>query len=317
MISILASPKPWHGLAAVHQYNAVKSWLALHPGVEVILYGAAPGTAEACERLGVQHVPHVDATPEGVPYFGAIADHAAEHARCDLQCYVNCDILFTKSLLDATQRVFFKQFLMIGQRIDLAEGVAIDVTNPDFLVEIRNLAEKGMAQLHPPAGSDYFVFPRGLWKGLPPVVIGRGGYDNVLIAFCLKKMIPAIDATPLVLAIHQHHDYSHVAEGASHIFGGDDARTNYSNISNMNGVSIEDVAWLMNGKGIYETKCRGDWARYLVLKSIIYSNSRFLQHLAVITRSLAYKLHLSKPKRYNLFEIIRLFENPKCDNQNI
>jgi hypothetical protein len=85
----------------------------------------------------------------------------------------------------------------------------------------------------------------------------------------------------------------------------------------MNGVSIEDVAWLMNGKGVYETKCRGDWARYFVLKSKIHSNSRCLQNLAVLARAVAYKLHLSKPNRYNLLEILRFFENPKRENQII
>ncbi len=102
-VSILSSPKPWSGIALQNQENAVKSWLALHPDIEVILYGDAPGTAEACKRLGVQHVPDIAATPQGVPYFGAIADHAAIHARHDLQCYVNCDILFTKDILNSIQ----------------------------------------------------------------------------------------------------------------------------------------------------------------------------------------------------------------------
>lgn len=309
MISILASPKPWQGIAETHQYNAVKSWLALHPEVEVTLYGDAEGTAEICRRLGVQHIAHIDATPEGVPYFGAIADHAAKYARYDLQCYVNCDILSTRSLLDAAQHIPFNQFLMIGQRIDLAEGATIDVLKPAVLDDIRGLAEKGMAQLHPPAGSDYFIFPRGIWTELPKVVIGRGGYDNVLIAFCLKNSIPLIDATLAIIALHPLHDYSHVDGGYNDVFSGDDARINYSYINYLNGISLEDADWRMEGTKLKRNLCRGDWARYCVLKNTIRNRKKrtTLLQICRLIRSVAYKCSLSNPTQPSIDDIISGF----------
>lgn len=309
MISILSSPKPWIGLALQNQENAVRSWLALHPEVEVILYGDAEGAAEACARLGVQHVPDIIATPKGVPYFSAIADHAAKYARYDLQCYVNCDILFTKSLLDVTQHIPFKQFLVIGQRIDLAEGIMIDVTNSDVLNELRNLAEKGMAQLHPPAGSDYFLFTRGMWAGLPDIIIGRGGYDNVLIAVCLRRGVPVIDSTLSIVVMHLFHDYNHIDGGVTDVFSGDDAQTNSAHIKDLIGISLEDADWIMEGMKLKKKGCRSDWARHLVLRNTLSREkyAAFLLPISRLIRSAAYKCRLSSPVHTTMDNVLARF----------
>jgi primosomal replication protein N len=308
MISILASPKSWKGLAEVHQYNAVKSWLALHPEVEVILYGDAEGTAEACERLGVQHVPHVDATPAGIPYFGAIAEHAAKYARYDLQCYVNCDILFTKSLLNAFQRIPFNQFLMIGQRIDLAEGVSIDVTAPDFLDKLVLLAEAGKAELHTPAGSDYFLFPRGLWQGLPPVVIGRGGYDNALILFSIKKKLPIIDATHMVPAVHQFHGYTHRDNGEHDVFDGVEATMNKYLAGKHHVPTLIDATWCMNHSGLFRNYARGDWFRFLECYSRFIMREEWLGTSIRQIRRIALRFGFSRQRIITMKDLINSYQ---------
>jgi primosomal replication protein N len=289
-VSILSSPKPWSGIALQSQENAVKSWLTLHPDIEVILYGDAPGTAEACKRLGVQHVPDIAATPQGVPYFGAIADHAAIHARHDLQCYVNCDILFAPGLIEAARCMAFTRFLMIGQRIDLAEGVMITMRGDDWPRQLLALSETGAATLHTSGGSDYFIFQRGMWRNLPPVVIGRGGYDNALIAFCLKKQIPVIDATISVLALHQFHDYGHVKGGASEVFDGQIALFNLANIPVNSIPTLDDAGYLLINGRLVNNYCRGDWLRYYYMKfcyrkiSVLPDTVRLLWRLQIKLR---------------------------------
>ncbi len=306
MISFLSSPKPWTGFVQQHQENAVKSWLALHPDIEVILYGDACGTAEVCKRLGAQHIPDIAATPQGVPYFGAISDHAAKYARYDIQCYVNCDILFTKNLLDATKHIPFSQFLVIGQRIDLAEGVLMDVAKPDILEEMRSLSEKRMATLHPPAGSDYFLFQRGMWHGLPPVVIGRGGYDNALIAFCIKKRIPVIDATMSIIAFHQFHGYGHAEGGASEVFDGDDATTNRSFMP-INAIPVlEDACYSLKNRDLIRNRCRGDRLRYLFLKSC-YGGQPYMAKLIQLLWRIQIKLGFRNKQQISLKQIIDSF----------
>lgn len=271
MISILSSPKPWVGLAAVHQYNAIQSWLALHPDVEVILYGDAPGTATACQRLGVQHVPNIDSTSQGIPYFGAIAEHASNYAKHELLSYVNCDILFTKDMLETFEHVPFAWFLMIGQRIDLAKNAFIDMTKADCLKELECLVVSGKAELHPPAGSDYFVFRKFTWKGLPKVVIGRGGYDNALINYCLKLNIPVIDASLSIKAIHQNHDYNHVQQGEKEIFCGVDAAINRAVIKSKYIPTLLNADWLIKRNQLKKNYCRGDWLQH-------FWSSRLVKH---------------------------------------
>jgi len=266
MISFLASPKAFAGRSAIQQKAAVRSWLAVGVGIEVILYGDSPGTAAACVELGIRHVPYVEATKLGVPYFGAIADHAAEHARNDVQVYLNCDILLTPHILRAIEHIQFPHFLMIGQRIDLSEGIEINVSDSAILNDLNTLAHAGRIALHTPGGSDYFAFRRGTWKDLPPVVIGRGGYDNALIAYCLHQRIPVIDATLAVPAIHQFHEYGHTYGGSDEVFGGEDAKLNLANVPVDAIPVLEDADHLLRGSELTQTQCRGDHLRHLFMK---------------------------------------------------
>jgi hypothetical protein len=52
MITILSSPKPWVRLSSKKPTRRnKKSWITLHPDVEIILYGDLSGTADAFERF--------------------------------------------------------------------------------------------------------------------------------------------------------------------------------------------------------------------------------------------------------------------------
>jgi hypothetical protein len=66
MISFLASPKPFTGIAKEHQYRAIRSWLSSGEDVEVILYGDSAGIVEAGRELGVQVVQQIDCAPSAI-----------------------------------------------------------------------------------------------------------------------------------------------------------------------------------------------------------------------------------------------------------
>jgi hypothetical protein len=261
MITFLASPKAFTGRAAIQQTAAVRSWLAVAAGVEVILYGDSPGTAECCLDLGIRHVPDIASNKRGIPYFCAITAHAAVHARHDLQVYLNCDILLTPHILEAIKRVQLSNFLMIGQRIDLTDGVTVDVDSPDFVNQLNELANSGRINLHPHNGSDYFAFRRGMWSGLPPVIVGRGGYDNALISFCIQHRIPIIDATLAMLAIHQFHDYGHLAGGVAEVFRGEDAKSNLEFVPQDAVPNMENADFILKDANLKPNRGRGDWLR--------------------------------------------------------
>ncbi len=51
MLTIFATAKPFRGHTAVIQRNALQSWKALHPDIEVILFGDDSGAAQAEQEL--------------------------------------------------------------------------------------------------------------------------------------------------------------------------------------------------------------------------------------------------------------------------
>ena len=123
MLTFLSSPKPFIGNDKENQYRAIQSWLMAAEDAEVILYGDSIGIEESGKKLNVKIVKNIQSSPTGVPYFGAIAEHAATHGRYDIQIYLNCDILLDRDILTAIKNINFAEFLIIGQRIDLREKV--------------------------------------------------------------------------------------------------------------------------------------------------------------------------------------------------
>jgi len=57
--------------------------------------------------------------------------------------------------------------------------------------------------------ADYFLFNKDLLPALPPFAVGRLTWDNWLLYEAKRREIPLIDASRVVLAIHQNHNYSY------------------------------------------------------------------------------------------------------------
>lgn len=246
MITFLSSPKPFVGNADRIQRNAVRTWKLAHPDVEVMLYGRSDGTERACAELGVTYVPDVECAPSGIPLFNSIAAHARDNAKYDIQCYLNCDILLTNDIVDAVKAVTLDRFLVTGQRIDLKEGIDIDVTAANWRSRLLEILKNSQMILPPPGAMDYFIFKRGMWQSLPPLVIGRGGYDTSLVLYCLRNEIPLINATLSIFALHQFHDYGHHKQGKVGVMLGDDAQNNRILHGNLHSCpNTLDAQWLI------------------------------------------------------------------------
>ncbi len=105
-------------------------------------------------------------------------------------------------------------FLVIGQRWDLDVREELDFSlGWETRLEKRALTK---GQLHAPAGSDYFIFPRTAFTQMPDFAIGRAGWDNWMIFEARRCGWPVIDGTPSIKVIHQSHDYSHLPGGRPH-----------------------------------------------------------------------------------------------------
>jgi len=314
MITFLSSPKPFKGESISIQIKAIKSWLSLDPEIEVILYGNSEGIEKVAFELGIQNVPDIETNEFGTPLFGAIAEHAASHARYDHQIYVNCDILFTPELLLSVKKIPFSQFLIIGQRVDLAEEVDWDTEMSEWHDQFVSLVDTGKISLHPAGGSDYFGFRRGLWQELPPVAIGRGGYDNALISFCREKRVPVIDATLSVLALHQFHDYEHIIGGTKSVFKGIEAERNNSIYKGPFKLTQNDATWRLTPNELTrDWGRRGDWlsAMYTCFKYDI--SAPLCANSINLFRKVSRRMGFSIPDRYTISDICAAF----CESSDL
>jgi hypothetical protein len=195
---------------ALIQRNALASWRALAPAVEVVVLGQDEGVREAALAAGAAHLPDVATNEFGTPLLDSAFALVAARSSAPLLCYVNADIVLLGDFVDAVRQLPQRPYLAIGRRWDT------DVTAPvDFAdggAALRELAVRS-GSLDLGRGSDYFVFRRETDFGLPPFAVGRPGWDNWMIGRALELRLPLIDVTPSVLAVHQNHGYAHVAGG--------------------------------------------------------------------------------------------------------
>jgi hypothetical protein len=230
MITFFSTPKPFAGHTGIIQRNAMESWKRVHPDAEVILFGDEEGSAEAARELGVRHVPDVKRNEHGTKYLSTIFDAAHDFARHRCLCYVNCDIILLSDFLVAVERVTAAgaKFLMAGQRWDTDITAPVDFGGAHWETRVRQKAREAN-RLRPPQWIDYFVFSHGLYyRNTPPFVIGRPGWDNWLVWHARASGALVVDVTPVVLAVHQNHDYSHHPDGAAGVWQGEEAQRNYA-----------------------------------------------------------------------------------------
>src|SRR5262249_11675516 len=147
-------------------------------------------------------------------------------ARQRLLCYVNADIILLDDFLEAMARIPYARFLAVGQRWNIALERPWDFAVPGWQGNLRRRVAAHGA-LHPPVGSDFFVFPHGCGlEKLPPFAVGRQGWDNWMIYRARQLQVPVIDATPAATVIHQNHDYAHVPSGDGNSYQGIESREN-------------------------------------------------------------------------------------------
>ncbi len=250
MLTIFTTAKPFHGHTGVIQHNALQSWKALHPGIEVILFGDDPGAAETCLEFGLRHEPFVERNEFGTKRLDCLFARAQAIAQHEILCYINCDIILMQDFLRATERVraMHREFLMVGRRWDTDIDAPLPFRerhlcsvprvqrdeSPDRQSEEQGTHwERDLRQLALTRGRrrtaewiDYFAFSRGLYgPDMPPFVL-RVFWDNWLVWKALDSGKPVIDASRAVMAVHQNHDYSYHPQGKAGVWSGEEAGRN-------------------------------------------------------------------------------------------
>jgi len=222
LITLFSAPKPFtNPHIAMIQRNAIKSWTLL-PDVEVILLGEEMGLAEAARELGVKHIPNVARNDSGTPLISSMFQTGRENSNSDLLGIINADMILMPDFVEAARRSRLRsprrgqrdKFVLLSQRWDLDVNELLDFSDGWHQRLSSIVARQG--NLHRPAGSDFFLFPKTCYTGVPDFAIGRAGWDNWMIYKARKEKWPVIDCTPSVMLVHQNHDYSHLPGGKSH-----------------------------------------------------------------------------------------------------
>ena len=227
MLTIFATGKPFRGQTAVAQRNAIQSWKALDAEVEIILFGDDEGAAETAAEFGLRHEGHVEKNEHGTKRLDYLFARAQAIARHELLCYVNCDIILMEDFRRALERVraAHREFLMVGRRWDTEITEAVDFARAEWQTELRRLAMREGRQ-RTAEWIDYFAFTRGLYGAEMPAFVLRVFWDNWLVWKALEEKKAVVDASRVVVAVHQNHDYSYHPKGKQGVWSGDEAGQN-------------------------------------------------------------------------------------------
>lgn len=291
MLTIFTVPKPFLGHIKIIQRNAIQSWARLRPPCEIILCGDEPGTEEMAAEFKTKYIPSIARNEYGTPLVNSVFDQVERMASFPLMCYVNADIILLSDLMEAVRRMRFQRFLMVGQRWDIDLGEPWDFERPDWEERLRRyVVDRGV--LHPPAGSDYFVFPRnGAIGKFPPVAVGRPGWDNWFIYKARKLGIPVVDATKAVAPIHQNHDYSHVRNRTGETYEGPEADWNLSLIGGWDYAFILlDATHIMTSRALFPALTyKYLRRRFHKLPILVPATKPIIQLLRVVWRCLRFR----------------------------
>ena len=228
MLTIFATGKAFRGHSGIIQRNAIASWKRLHADVEVILFGDDEGAAEIAREMGLRHEPWVERNEFGSKRLDWMFLRAQEIARHRVLCYSNCDIVLPQEFCEALRRVMAEhaRFLMVGRRWDTDIAEPWDFDAPDADEQLVRFAREHGKQRGCDC-VDYFAFRRGFFAELKPLVVGRIWWDHWLVWKARKMQGDVVDASEMVTAVHQNHDYGYHAAGVRGVWGDAQAKRNY------------------------------------------------------------------------------------------
>ena len=212
MITYFTTAKDFRGKARTRQINAIRSWKASTPGAEVVVFGVCEGIEPLVNELGILYQPEIKISDQGTPLindmFGRITGIAA-HPVC---CFVNADIVLTSEFVRNALSIheqLGRGYLAVGQRYDVALDQELNFSE-NWETDLEKLVQSS-GNIHPPSGSDYFLFPRGqyLLGEIPDLLVGRGGWDLWMIYHARMCGLRVIDLSPSTMVVHQDHSYEH------------------------------------------------------------------------------------------------------------
>ncbi len=252
MLTIFTTPKAFKGHFAIIQENAIESWCQLCPKCQLILLGNEKGVAEIAQKYHAQHIPDVATNEFGTPLLPDIFKKAYKEARFNILAYINCDVILTDDFTEAIKQIKFPRFFLTGRRWNLNAKSKLEFKNRwQEKLKSRVLKE---GRLDRYGANDYFVFTPKIDFEMPDFAVGRTAWDNWLVYKARYLKIPVIDATNVVWAIHQKHDYSH-AGGYQQVWHGPESQRNQELAGDRRKFfNVKDANYLLTKNGLKKPK---------------------------------------------------------------
>jgi hypothetical protein len=245
MITFYTIPRAFVGEFDRLQRRAIRSWQAVVPDVQVVLYGNETGVSEVAQEYGCHHSAFIARNGYGTPLLNDAMNQAALFAKHDWLCEISTDILLHADFLDAflaVQKV--RNPFVVGQRWDV-EHVG-DINTPRL-----------NGKLHPPCGVDYFLYKRSTLGEIPPFAVGRTVYDQWLVWHAMKQGLTVIDATEAITAVHMKHGYPAWENGKLGLFESEE-RTENQRLAALTGMrrllGIQDAPFVLESDGTLRSR---------------------------------------------------------------
>jgi hypothetical protein len=187
---------------------------------------------------------------------------------------------------------------VVGRRWDTDITAPIDFSRSNWEQEIVGLARaEGHQRFY--HNIDYFLFLRGLYAEIPPLVIGRVGWDPWLVAKAHSLGAAVVDVSDRVFAIHQNHDYGYHLQGMTGVSNDEEARRNCELTRGTRLMTIEDATYRLTSEG--PVRNRWYWLapakreyRNVVRAARGWLRTRVWHPLLDRTRSMRHALRLKK-----------------------
>lgn len=188
--------------------RTLHNWRSL-TGVNVIVFSNCSKVKQISEEAGWTVLP-VTREAADCPVLPNMFLEAQQKFKSNFYGYANGDLLFSNGLMNTLQKIFCKfrndkRLLIVGKRTNVFASLLKEINSRSGM-EVEDYAIKYGKRFQPDA-LDYFItnqlFP---WDDFLPLVVGRRGYDNWVLAFARYNNFTVIDASDSVTCLHQTLD---------------------------------------------------------------------------------------------------------------
>ena len=179
-------------------FSSWKKW-----GFDVVVFGE-DFHKDLCKKYNFYLNTNYEKSEFGIPLVRSLFLEAQKYKNYDLYSFINSDIIFHNNPKPLINFINLKDFMVVGQRIDIFNLPSIDYLKEDHSLISKKISNL-KSHLHVPGGIDYFCFTPNFWdlSNMPDFSIARGRFDHWLMGKGLTQgKGPVIDLSDVFLPLH-------------------------------------------------------------------------------------------------------------------